>query len=52
MINEKKMQLIKVTEQYLLEKHGAAFLKLSKEKQNALICETIRTALENKKARV
>ena len=39
MINEKKMQFIKVTEQYLLEKYGAAFLRLSKEKQSALICD-------------
>lgn len=51
MNEEKKKELIKAAEQYLLEKYGVAFLRMDKEKQGALICETIINAINTHGAR-
>lgn len=46
MNEEKKKELIKAAEQYLIEKYGVLFLRLSEEKQSALICETLIKAIK------
>lgn len=46
MNKEKQIDLIKATENYLIEKYGVSFLRLSKEKQSALICETLIKAIK------
>jgi hypothetical protein len=48
MLDEKYMKLIEATRQYLLERYGAAFLKLNEKQQNIMICETIRQAIKEK----
>ena len=47
-MNKHQIEIIELTKNFLIEKHGQAFLRLSKEKQAALICEMIQKAIEHK----
>lgn len=50
-MNKPQREMLKAAENHLLAKYGVAFLKLDKEKQHALIVETLNKALKEMKAR-
>ena len=50
MLEKRYEKLIEATRSYLLEKYGAAFLKLNEKQKNIMICETVRKFLNSKKA--
>jgi len=51
MLTNKHEEIIQATRNYLYKKYGAAFFQLNEEKQNDLICDTIRRILQEKKPR-